>query len=407
MSDALWPGFHRAGYALDDLVLLDGMLRVEAAWSAALVAQQIAPPNSAVGVEELQSLIGAADREAVLVAAETDGAPVSALVRHLRNRLGDNERGRWLHRGLTSQDVLDTVLMMCARESSGSIGRSLSAQAHTLATLAEHHRNTPLVARTLTQHAVPMTFGLKAAHWLSGVAQAYEGLGRVRFPAQFGGAAGTLSAAVELAGHLDNPAQAAFDAAGHAADILGLERVAPWHTVRTPITRLGDALVECTDAWGHIANDILAMSRPEIAELSEASGGGSSTMPQKTNPVLSTLVRRAALTVPQSAATLHLAAAESVDERAAGSWHAEWETLGVMLARTKVAGSQTTDLVAGLVVHANAMGTTLAAAETAVRAEQRAMAALTGRPAAATYNGAVDLLIADQITAAEAIMQQR
>jgi len=123
---------------------------------------------------------------------------------------------------------------------------------------------------------------------------------------------------------------------------------------------------------------VLTLGRPEIGELSEGTGGGSSTMPHKANPVLSTLVRRAALTTPQLAATLHLAAAGSVDERADGAWHAEWATLRTLLRRTCAAGSQTTDLLAVLRVHPDRMRATLDAARHDVLAEQRSMAALTG-----------------------------
>src|SRR6478735_6611656 len=109
------------------------------------------------------------------------------------------------------------------------------------------------------------------------------------------------------------------------------------------------------DPCARIANDVVTLSRPEIAELAEGSGGGSSTMPNKANPVLSVLVRRAALTTPQLAATLHLAAAQQVDDRADGSWHAEWATLRDLVRRTLTAASQTVDLVSGLVVHADRM----------------------------------------------------
>ena len=110
---------------------------------------------------------------------------------------------------------------------------------------------------------------------------------------------------------------------------------------------------------------MLVLARPEIGELSEAVGGGSSSMPHKHNPVLSVLVRRAALTTPQLAATLHLAAADQVDERADGAWHAEWDTLRLLARRTAVAASQTADLLAGLQVHPDRMAANLAAAEAA------------------------------------------
>ena len=110
---------------------------------------------------------------------------------------------------------------------------------------------------------------------------------------------------------------------------------------------------------------MLVLGRPEIGELSEAVGGGSSSMPHKANPVLSVLVRRAALTTPQLAATLHLAAADQVDERADGAWHAEWDTLRLLARRTAVAASQTAELLDGLRVHPDRMAANLAAAEDA------------------------------------------
>lgn len=153
------------------------------------------------------------------------------------------------------------------------------------------------------------------------------------------------------------------------------------------MTRLGDALAGVTDACARIANDVLVMSRPELAELAEGVGGGSSTMPGKANPTLSVLVRRAALTTPQLAATLHLAAAQQVDDRADGGWHAEWATLRDLVRRTLVAASQTRDLVTGLRVDTGRMAATLAAAGEAVLAEQRSMAAAAGHEPAPSYLG--------------------
>ena len=228
--------------------------------------------------------------------------------------------------------MVDTALVLCARDAFAQIECALLAQVEALTTLAGRHRRTPMVGRTLTQHAVPTTFGLKVSGWLAGVLDAYDEVKGLTFPVQIGGAAGTLSGLVELGG-----APAARACVATATQDLGLALVSPWHTTRSPVTRLGDGAVHCTDAWGRIAGDVLVLSRPEIGELSEGSGGGSSTMPHKSNPVLSTLLRRAALTAPPLAATLHLAAADQVDERADGAWHAEWATLAVLLRRTAVA----------------------------------------------------------------------
>ena len=255
-----------------------------------------------------------------------------------------------------------------------------------------------MAGRTLTQHAVPITFGLKAAQWLQGILDARDDLRALRFPVQIGGAAGTLAASVQLAGDAD----AALFLVAEAARLLELDPAPPWHTVRSPITRYADALVRATDAMGHVANDVLALGRPEIGELGERTRkghGGSSTMPQKTNPVLSVLIRRAALSAPMLAAQLHLAAAEQVDERADGSWHTEWSTLSQLSRHTMTAASQAADLMAGLQVHTARMATNAGLDD--LLAEQRSIADLTGaahRTDPASYLGAAGEII-DQVLA--------
>ncbi len=270
------------------------------------------------------------DLAALADGAEAAGNPVIGLVQLLRERLS-SEPARWVHRGLTSQDVLDTALMICLRDVLDRLDDELRGQVEGVCGLVSEHRSTPMIGRTLTQHAVPITFGLKAASWLTGRLKAAEALAgvRSRLPVQLGGAAGTLAASTELARlrGLPEPAQVSWRLVESVASAVGLAPAVPSHTSRSIVTASGDALVGCTDAYGRIAADVATLSRPEIAELAEGSGGGSSTMPQKHNPVLSVLIRRAALTGPPLASTLHLAAATNVDERPDGSWHAEWATL--------------------------------------------------------------------------------
>ena len=349
MADLFWPGDERAGshFTAEDFV--GALLAVEEEWSGGTFA-------------------GLVDAEQLAVDAEGGGNPVIPLVRLLR------EQDPTVHRGLTSQDVVDSALMRMSEAAVTSLRRDLGSAIARLAHLADEHRDTPMVARTLTQHAVPTTFGFRCAQWLSGILDAYDDVARLSFPPQVGGAAGTRAALVEL---------------GVEPRVDAL----PWHTTRAPMTRIGDALAGCTDTCGRIANDVLTMSRPEIGELSEGTGGGSSTMPNKANPVLSVLVRRAALTTPQLAATLHLAAASQVDDRADGAWHAEWATLRDLVRRTLVAVSQTAELLDGLQVHEDRMAATLAAAGDDVLAEQRTMAELAGRPPAATYLGTIGPMI--------------
>jgi 3-carboxy-cis,cis-muconate cycloisomerase len=367
MSDLLWPGDARGGDHLTDGSFLRAMVRVEEAWLDVLGVAHGPLPE----IEQSE------------VPSESGGTPVIGLVAILRERL-EGDVARWVHRGLTSQDVVDSALMVLLRDAVTEVRRDLREQIGMLADLAETHRNTPMVGRTLTQHAVPTTFGLKVSGWLTAVVDAEQDLASLSFPVQLGGAAGTLAAVVELG--LD-PAAARARLAG----ALGLAPSMPWHTSRAPVTRIGDAAVGCTDAWGHVANDVLNLSRPEIGELAEGEGGGSSTMPHKRNPVLSTLIRRAALAAPQLAATLHVAAASSVDERAAGAWHTEWATVATLVRRTVVAGSQATDLVAGLRVQADRMAATLDTAD--IGSEQQSMAELAGHEPSTDYRGATDEII--------------
>jgi len=392
MTDLFWPGDGRAGALMSDWALLTAMESVENAWLDALVEHKIAPVEAQA---EIRGLLSENDLGALADGAEAGGNPVIGLVEMLRKRLS-SEPARWLHRGLTSQDVLDTALMICLRDVVDRLDGELRVQVEGLRGLVSEHRSTPMVGRTLTQHAVPITFGLKAANWLTGLldaAEALEGV-RPRLPVQLGGAAGTLAASTELARlrRLPEPAQVSWQLVESVANALGLAPSVPWHTSRWVVTAAGDALVGCTDAYGRIAADVATLSRPEIAELAEGTGGGSSTMPQKHNPVLSVLIRRSALTGPALASTLHLAAATNVDERPDGSWHAEWATLRDLARRTVVAASQASELITGLLVDQDRMAANLAAA-VGIEAEQQSMADLAGGEPSKDYLGATELII--------------
>lgn len=320
MSDLLWPGDHRAGDLFTDRAFLEAMVLVEGAW----VGAELAVPE-------------------VDLDAEQGGNPVIPLVEALRAARPDLD----VHTGLTSQDVVDSALVLLLRDAvrviDDHVGRALAA----LALLSEEHGQTSMTGRTLTQWALPIRFGDKLSSWRAGLEEARDDLAALTYPVQRGGPVGTSSDG------------------GQLAERLGLSAAASWHTHRRPVTRAGDALVATTDACGHVARDVLLMSRPEIGELSEGRGGGSSSMPHKANPVLSVLVRRAALTTPQLGATLHLCAADQVDERADGAWHAEWDTLRILVRRTAVAAGQTADLLQGLRVHPDRMAANLVAAEAA------------------------------------------
>ncbi|MEU4563983.1 lyase family protein [Actinoplanes sp. NPDC023936] len=390
VSDLLWPGDHRAGRLFDDSAVLEAMVRVEAAWLNALVLHGVADRAAR---DDLTGLIGPDDVAAVARDAEAGGNPVIPLLKLLRVRLGDRNpvAAQWLHKGLTSQDVLDTGLLLCLRDTLARIRADVRDQIAALVRLADEHRATPMAGRTLTQHAIPITFGLKVATWLTGVLDARDRLeSAADLPLQIGGAAGSLAAPVALAG---SPA-VVTDLIETTGDVLGLRVREPWHTARAPFTAAADTLVTCTDAWGRIANDILVAARPEIHELTEGAvdgRGGSSAMPNKQNPVLSILVRRAALVAPMLAATVHAGAAAAVDERPDGGWHVEWSALRTLARHAVTAGAQTAELLGGLRVETARMTANLAAARPGIDAEQRSIA-----PDAAPdepYRGATDQII--------------
>ncbi|MER7300492.1 lyase family protein [Nocardioides sp. NPDC127514] len=411
----LWPGEERAGDLFSETAYLAAMVRVEEAWLAALASSGIAPEEART---PLAGLVSADDVPALAEGAEAGGNPVIGLVKLLRGRL-DGEAARWVHKGLTSQDVVDTALVLCLADVLDRVEDELAVQAASLVGLARDNRATVMSGRTLTQHAVPITFGLKAATWLSGLGDAAEALRRTRtsLPAQIGGAAGTLAAVVGLARlrGLGDPVAAAQEAAATAATTLGLTPRAPWHTNRAPLTAAADMLVTAADTWGRIATDITLLTRPEIGELAEPAGegrGGSSTMPHKSNPVLSVLIRRHTLAAPPLAATLHTAAATYVDERPDGAWHVEWETVATLARRSVVAASQTAELLAGLRVDAARMRATAEAAGADLLAEQRSLTGfvggeiLAGTEAAAgldDYLGATDALIDTTVARAHEI----
>jgi len=349
----------------------------DAAYAAALVRAEVALAQvlGSLGVAPrapIEAFLAAAKPFEVDVAqlaldAVADGNPVIPLVQRLRALVADvPDAGAWVHHGVTSQDIVDTAMSLLARDAIKQASRDLDRVVRALADLAERHRDTPAAARTLTQHAVPTTVGARFADWLLQVADARDELAAAEPPLQLGGAGGTLASHVEEFGH-----DVAVRIVAAYAQRLGLHAAeAPWHTRRTAVTRLGDALARVTDALGRIALDVATLSRTEIGELAEGSTGGSSAMPQKQNPARSVLIRSAALRAPGLAATLHVAAANAVDERPDGAWHAEWPALRELLRIVLGSAGLGAGLVEGLVVHQDAVARNLAAGGGTIMAER-------------------------------------
>ena len=342
--------------AVTDAAFLAALVHAEVALIRAHEAVGAAPAGTADAVQAGLNDAGPIDAAALAGASVAGGNPVIPLVGQLKDRVPGDAK-TWVHRGATSQDILDTALMLVARDACDLVAGSLNETAEALEAFARAHRDDVAAARTLTQHAVPTTVGLRAANWLRGVRRAAGRLDAATraLPAQLGGAAGTLAAFVEIEG-----TDAATRLPAAYAEVVGLAAPeAPWHTTRWPVTELGDALVQAIDAVGVMAADVATLSRTEIGELGEGSGGGSSAMPQKQNPAASVLIRSAALRAPQLGATLHLAAALAVDERPDGAWHAEWPTLRELLRLALGATAHAASLAQGLRVDSGAVARNL------------------------------------------------
>jgi len=340
-----WVG-SAASAATSDGAFLQALLYAEAALTRAQAKLGLAPAEAASAV----SAVAAEDLDvrAIALLARKGGNPVIPLVARLTAAVGE-EYGPYVHRGATSQDIMDTAVMLVARRTLDQMMGDLEAAARELGRLAADHRETVMPGRTLTQHAVPTTFGLKAVGWRSLVLDARDRLAAVRLPAQLGGAAGTLAAFTAF-GAADTQALVA----AYARELGLAEPALPWHTLRTPIADLAGALAFAAGGLGKIAADVLTLSRTEIAEVSEGTGGGSSAMPHKANPVAATMIAASARRAPGLAATLY-ASMVAEDERPAGAWHAEWEPLRDLLRLVGSAASVAVELVAGLQVNADTM----------------------------------------------------
>ncbi|MGW3813463.1 3-carboxy-cis,cis-muconate cycloisomerase [Streptomyces sp. NPDC005046] len=338
-----------ASAATSDSAYLRALLDAEAALTRAQASLGLAPADAATAVSSAAAA-GDFDVASIALRARSGGNPVIPLVADLTAAVAA-EFGPYVHRGATSQDIMDSATMLVAARTLDLVLSDLERTERALARLAEEHRDTVLPGRTLTQHAVPTTFGLKAAGWRSLVLDARDRVRAVRssLPAQLGGAAGTL-AAFGVFGADDTRALTA----AYARELGLAEPLLPWHTLRTPIADLAGALAFTAGALGKTAADVLTLSRTEIAELAEGSGGGSSAMPHKANPVRATLVAAAARRAPLLAATLY-GAMTAEDERPAGAWHAEWEPLRDLLRLVGGAARDAAELTEGLRVNAETM----------------------------------------------------
>ena len=330
-----------AAAAVTDAAWLQAMLDAEAALARALASAGVIEETEAEAIAAA-CVAERFDAAAIAAAASGSGNPVVPLKAALTDAV-EGPAAAHVHRGATSQDILDTAAMLVAARALDPLLDDLLAARLAAGELARAHRDTPVAGRTLLQQAVPTTFGLKAAGWMAGLEDARRWLNELRverLAAQLGGAAGTLAS-------LGDAGPAVAEA---YADALGLpEPVLPWHTLRGRIGELASALAVTSGAVAKVARDVILLSQTEVAEVREAKGGGSSAMPHKRNPVAAICALASAQQAPGLAATL-LGAMAHEHERAAGAWHAEWRPLGELLRSTGSAVAWLRESLEGLEV---------------------------------------------------------
>ncbi len=347
------------------------MLDFEAALARALAAEDVIPA-SAVGPWTACCQVAHIDLAALAQAARSAGNLAIPLVRQLTAQVAriDADAARYVHWGATSQDVIDTGMVLQLRDATDMMTVNLAEFADALAALAHRHRDTPMMGRTWMQHALPISFGLKAAGWLDAVLRHQQRLREMRermCALQFGGAAGTLAS-------LGDRGLAVAHALARELE-LPLPDM-PWHAHRDRVAEFATVLGLLTGTLGKIARDIALMNQTEVGELSEpvaAGRGGSSTMPHKRNPVGCAAALAAATRVPSLVSTM-LAGMQNEHERALGGWQAEWDTLPDIASLCAAALTQMRDVVEGLVVDAARMRANMDATHGLVMAEAVALA---------------------------------
>ena len=342
---------------LDDRARLQGMLDFEAALAAAEAEVGLIPHEAATIIAR-HCDAALFDMAALSRGAALGGNVAIPMVKALTALVADSDAAasRYVHWGATSQDAIDTGLVLQLRRVLDVVDADLARFAVALRRRCVEHRGTTLVGRTWLQQATPVTLGLKLGGWLSAVQRHRRRLRELRVRVcvvQLGGAAGTLAAigprgidvmdALARALHLGSP------------DL-------PWHTHRDRVAEVATCLGLLTGSLGKMARDVSLLMQTEVGEVFEPSAagkGGSSTMPHKRNPVGCAAVLGAAMRVPALVSTM-LHAMVQEHERGMGNWHAEWETLPEIASLTAGALAQMNQIVDGFEVDADRMATNLA-----------------------------------------------
>ena len=373
---------------LSDAAEISAMITAEKALARVQGAAGMIPPEAARALEAAldRVMIDPGDLRA---ATARDGVVAPGLVAALRKQI-DPDLAQWLHWGATSQDIADLALVLRLRAVIDLFDARLQGLILALAVLARGHRDTPCLARTRTQIAAPTLFGLRVANWLQPLQRHRQRLAQIRprlLVVQLGGATGNLSALGEQGLEI-------MDA---LADTLDLERAEPWHGSRDRLVEFGQLLVLVATSIGRIGADMVSLAQSEVGEAGFEGAGGSSTLPQKQNPVIAeVLVSLARAAVGQGAGLPHVAI--HATERDGAAWTLEWLSLPPLISTTGAALRLASEAVARLKVDAGRMRANLDATRELVFAEAAtfALAAASDRmQAAATVRGAIDAMAED------------
>jgi 3-carboxy-cis,cis-muconate cycloisomerase len=344
--DAFGSAAMRAVFS--DAATIARYVEVEVALAAAEASVGVIPKEAAATIERL------ARADAIDVAklkAETDlvGYPIVGVVHQLAKQCG--EAGRYIHWGATTQDIMDTATVLQIKDALALVEADLAALDTALAGLAKKHRDTVMAGRTHLQHALPVTFGYKAAVWRGMIVRHRQRLEELRprvLVGQFAGAAGTLAS-------LGDKGLAVHDA---LMAELGLGRPpTPWHVARDGVTETVSLLALVAGTLAKIATDVMLLMQTEVGEAFEPfvpGRGSSSTMPQKRNPIACELILAAAKIVRQHAG-LMLDAMAADHERATGPWQLEWLAIPEAFIATGGALHQARFMLEGLIVDAGRM----------------------------------------------------
>jgi 3-carboxy-cis,cis-muconate cycloisomerase len=328
--------------ATDERAWAEAMLAFEAALARACAGVGLIPAEAATAIVAACEA-GAIDAEEIWLAGAVHATPVVPLVEALRLAVPQAHRPH-VHYGATSQDVVDTAMMLIAGRAVAAITADLAMTVDRLAALADAHAATAQIGRTLMRPARATTFGALAGSWHSATVAALDGLRRWRPAVQLGGAVGDRAAFGGLGDRI----------AAALAEDLGLVDAACWHTDRGRVVELGTALGIAAGTQAKIAGDVILLSQAEIGELDDGSTGSSSAMPGKRNPARAVLVVACAHRVPGLVGTL-LAGMPQELHRAAGRWQAEWPAVTDLLRLVSGAASHTRDMLAHLSVDAERM----------------------------------------------------